>query len=177
VLGFRASETAELLGMTKEAVTSALKRARATVDGARASDRPPPSPRGPEEQALTDRFVAAFTEGDVDELIALMTDDIWVRMPPLPFEYRGKEAVRRFFSAIEAHRRNIARMEPIRANRLPGWGEYARDPATGGLHLTGILVIDLADDRICEVAHFETTVASYFGLPRTLDQGISGAIL
>lgn len=170
VLGYRAGETAELLGMTEDAVTSALKRARATMDAARSADPPPPPPGGPEEQALTDRFVAAFTEGDVAELVALMTDDVWVRMPPLPFEYRGTEAVHRFFSTIEAHRRSIARMEPIRANGRPGWGEYARDPATGGLHLTGMVMVDLAGDRICEITHFETTLASYFGLPRTLDQ-------
>ena len=34
VLGYRASETAELLGLTEDAVTSALKRARATMDAA-----------------------------------------------------------------------------------------------------------------------------------------------
>ena len=38
VLGYRASETAELLGLTEDAVTSALKRARATMEAARSSD-------------------------------------------------------------------------------------------------------------------------------------------
>ena len=89
VLGYRARETAELLGLTEDAVTSALKRARATMDAARSPDLPPPPSGGPEERALLDRFVAAFTELDVDALVALMTDDAWVRMPPLPFEYRG----------------------------------------------------------------------------------------
>ncbi len=43
VLGYRASETAELLGLTEDAVTSALKRARATMgdrpDGAGPGER------------------------------------------------------------------------------------------------------------------------------------------
>ena len=85
VLGYRASETAELLGLTEDAVTSAHKRARATMDAPHSPDPPPPPPGGPEERALLDRFVAAFTELDVDALVALMTDDAWVRMPPLPF--------------------------------------------------------------------------------------------
>jgi RNA polymerase sigma-70 factor (TIGR02960 family) len=169
VLGYRASETAELLGLTQDAVTSALKRARATMNAAR-SPHPPPSPPGaPEERALLDRFVAAFTEPDVDALIALMTDDAWVRMPPLPFEYRGNEAVHRFFSVIAAHLGRIDRMVPVRANGQPAWGEYVRDQTAGGLHLAGVIVVGLAGDRICEFTRFDTAVAPYFGLPRTLD--------
>jgi len=169
VLGYRASETAELLGLTEDAVTSALKRARATMGAVRSPDQPPPRPGSPEERALLDRFVAAFTDLDVDALIALMTDEAWVRMPPLPFEYRGTAAVRRFFAATAVHRGEIARMVPVRANGQPAWGEYVRDPATGVLHLTGLEVIALAGDRICEITRFESGIASYFGLPRTLD--------
>jgi RNA polymerase sigma-70 factor (TIGR02960 family) len=169
VLGYRASEAAELLGLTEDAVTSALKRARATIDASRSTDRPPPAAGSAEERALVDRFVTAFTEDDVDALIGLMTSDVWLRMPPLPFEYRGTEAVRRFFTAIDAHRRAIARMEPVRANGQPAFGEYVRDPVTGALHITGVAVVGLAGDRIREITHFEATLAPYFGLPRTLD--------
>ncbi len=168
VLGYRASETAELLGLTEDAVTNALKRARATMDATRSSGPPPLPPGSPQERALLDRFVAAFTELDVDALVALMTDDVWVRMPPLPFEYHGTEAVHRFFTAIAAHRRGIARMVPVRANGQPAWGEYFRDPVTGGLYVTGVEVVALAGDRICEITRFESGLAPYFGLPRTL---------
>lgn len=168
VLGYRASETAELLGLTEDAVTSALKRARATMDAARTTDAVPPRPGGPEEQALLDRFVAAFTAHDIDGLVALMTDDAWVRMPPLPFEYRGTAAVHRFFTAIYPHWREIDRLVPVRANGQPAWGEYRRDPATGVQHVTGLYVISLAGDRVCELTRFETALAPYFGLPRTL---------
>ncbi len=169
VLGYRASEAAELLGLTEDAVTGALKRARATIDAARSDGPPPPLPGGAEEQALLDRFVAAFTSDDVDALVALMTDDVWVRMPPLPFEYFGTEAAHRFFTATAAHRRGIAHLVPVRANGQPAWGEYRRDSVAGGLHLTGIEVVSLAGDRVCEITRFETSVAPYFGLPRTLD--------
>ncbi|MDT3439513.1 MULTISPECIES: sigma-70 family RNA polymerase sigma factor [unclassified Pseudofrankia] len=169
VLGYRASETADLLGLTEDAVTSALRRARATMDAARSPGPPPPVPRSPEERALLDRFVAAFTDLDVDALVALMTDDAWVRMPPLPFEYRGREAIRQFFTAVRSRLRRIDRLVPVRANGQPAWGEYLRDPVTGGLHLAGIIVIDVAGDLVREITRFETTVAPHFGLPRTLD--------
>ena len=170
VLGYRARETADLLGRTEDAVTSALKRARATLEATRAPGPPPPAPGGAEERALLDRFVAAFTEGDVDALVALMTDDVWVRMPPLPFEYHGTAAAHRFFTAVDPHRRQVARMVPVRANGQPGWGEYVRDPVTGRLHGVGVLVVGLAGDRIVEITHFEAALAPHLGLPRTLDR-------
>jgi RNA polymerase sigma-70 factor (ECF subfamily) len=97
-----------------------------------------------------------------------MTDDAWVRMPPLPFEYRGTAAVHRFFTATAAHRLQVARLVPVRANGQPAWGEYRRDQATGNLRLTGVEVIAIAGDRVSEITRFETTLAPHFGLPRTL---------
>ncbi|WP_251731788.1 RNA polymerase subunit sigma-70 [Frankia sp. R82] len=169
VLGYRASETAGLLGLTEDAVTSALRRARATMNAARSPGPPPPDPGSPVERALLNRFVAAFTELDVDALVALMTDDAWVRMPPLPFEYRGHEAIRRFFTVIHSRVQQIDRMVPVRANGQHAWGEYLRDPVTGGLHLAGIIVVALAGNLVCEITRFETATAPYLGLPRTLD--------
>jgi RNA polymerase sigma-70 factor (ECF subfamily) len=169
VLGYRASETAELLDLTEDAVTSALKRARATMDSTRSSDAPPPAADSAQERAAIERFVAAFTAHDIDALVALMTDDAWVRMPPLPFEYHGRKAIRRFFTAIYPHWRESDRLVPVRANGQPAWGAYTRDPVTGVLHLTGLYVICLANDQIKEMTRFETVLAPYFGLPRTLD--------
>jgi hypothetical protein len=60
-------------------------------------------------------------------------------------------------------------MVPIRANGQPAWGEYLRDPVSGRLRLAGVLVLGLAGDQICDLVRFETSVAPYFGLPRTLD--------
>ncbi|WP_109505891.1 RNA polymerase subunit sigma-70 [Nocardioides speluncae] len=168
VLGYRAKETAALLGLTEDAVTSALKRARATMAATHAPGPPPPATGSPEERALADAFVAAFTAHDIDALVALMTDDVWVRMPPLPFEYRGIADAHRFFTAIDAHWREVSHLVPVRANRHLAWGEYVADPVTGGLHLTGILVVALAGDRVRELTRFETTLAPSFGLPRTL---------
>ena len=169
VLGYRASETGDMLGLTEDAVTSALKRARSTMAAASTADPPPPAPGSADERVLLERFVAAFTEHDVDALVALMTDDAWIRMPPLPFEYRGPDAARRFFTAIYPHWSQIDHLVPIHANGQPAWGEYRRDSISGVLHVTGIYVIALAADRISEMTRFESTLAPCFGLPRTLD--------
>lgn len=169
VLGYRAAETADLLGTTEDAVTSALKRARAAVDAARRGGPPAPPPAGRRERAAADRFAAALTGGDIAELLALLTDDVRVRMPPLPFEYRGREAAGAFLVAVQEHRHSIARMEPTRANGRPAWGEYVPDPVSGALHLVGVLAIDLSGDLVHEIVHFEAGTGSLLGLPRTLE--------
>jgi RNA polymerase sigma-70 factor (ECF subfamily) len=104
-----------------------------------------PSDRGQRE--LLERFVHAFINEDTAALVALMTDDVWVRMPPLPFEYHGHEAAHRFFTAVDAHRHAIARMQPVAVNGQAAWGEYVRDPHTALLHLAGVLVVATADNR------------------------------
>jgi RNA polymerase sigma-70 factor (ECF subfamily) len=168
VLGYHASEAAELLGLTESAVTSALKRARATLQAAYTPERPERLPNTQEERELADRFVEAFTGQDVDAIVALMSEDVWLRMPPLPFEYHGREATRRFFVAVDPHRSQISRMVEIRTNGQPAWGEYIRDPRTGSHHCVGMSVARFSDGLISELVHFESGVAQACGLPRTL---------
>src|ERR1700704_3965651 len=103
VLGFHANEVAEMLDSTVESVTSALKRARAALQrrspltGER---EPPPAPDSAAEQALVAKFVRPCQSGNVDALVALLTDDVCVSMPPIPFEYQGRDVVSRFFATI-----------------------------------------------------------------------------
>ena len=163
VLGYPAAQAAQLLDITVDSLNGALKRARAAL--ADTTTRPAGDP----DPELLERFVAAFTADAVEELVALMTDDIWVRMPPLPFEYHGPNAAGGFFAAVAAHRRTIERMVPVGVNRQPAWGEYVRDPVAGNLHLVGLLVIRTRGDRVEEITHFDTSTASRLGLPRTLD--------
>ncbi len=171
VLGYRARETAELLETSEDAVASSLKRARAALRSASvpsAADGPPPA-GGPVERELLDRFVTHFVDLDVAALLALMTDDVWLRMPPQPLEYRGRAAVGAFLEAIAPAHAELVRMVAVRANRRPAWGGYSRDRTTGLLHLTGLFAVDLAGDRISELTRFETAVAGHLGLPRTLE--------
>jgi RNA polymerase sigma-70 factor (ECF subfamily) len=163
VLGYPAAQAAELLDITVDSLNGALKRARAALN------EETTAPAGDPDPELLERFVAAFTAEAVEDLVALMTDDIWVRMPPLPFEYHGPAAARAFFASVAAHRRTIERMVPVGANRQPAWGEYVRDRVAGNLHLVGLLVIRARGDRVEDITHFDTTTASRFGLPRTLD--------
>ena len=103
VLGYHADEVADMLGATVDSVNSALKRARTTLQRRlppRSEDAPPPAPDSPAERALVAKFVRAYESGDVDELVALLTADVSVSMPPIPLEYHGRDVVARFYTSI-----------------------------------------------------------------------------
>src|SRR6266498_1859276 len=103
VLGFHANEVAEMLDSTVESVNSALKRARAGLQRRRppaADGEPPPASDSPSEDAIVAKFVRAYESADLDALVALLTDDVFISMPPIPFEYDGREVVARFFASL-----------------------------------------------------------------------------
>jgi len=171
VLGFRASEAADILDSTQESVTSALKRARATLQYQRtlAVGRTPPPPGSAQEQSLVRRFTRAYEAGDVDELVALLTDDAWLIMPPVPLRYQGREMAARFWTATAFRPGRSGRLVPTRANGQPAFGLYIRDSHAPVAHANGILVLTLAASQISAVTGFlGTSALPIFGLPRTL---------
>ncbi|MCX4098448.1 sigma-70 family RNA polymerase sigma factor [Nocardia sp. alder85J] len=164
VLGYTARETAATLDTTEPSVHSALQRARATLDDL--VDAESPSPR---ERELADRFAEAFTGGDVDGIVALLTDDAWLRMPPLPVEYQGRAAARDFLRTVAFHGAPRYRLIPTRANGQPAYGVYACDPTGGPAHAHGLDVLTVTERGITAITHFtDTNILSRFGLPRTL---------
>jgi RNA polymerase sigma-70 factor (ECF subfamily) len=171
VLGFRAREVAGILGTTVDSVTSALKRARATLQRRLeppAGREPPPPAGSAAEQALIAELTRAFETGNVDELVALLTEDVWVTMPPVPLEYQGRELAARFFAAVAFRQGRTYRLVATRANGQPAFGAYLRDPRTGIAHANGLLVVTLTGGQICAMARFDNSVLPRFGLPRTL---------
>ncbi|MFB9629365.1 sigma-70 family RNA polymerase sigma factor [Nonomuraea helvata] len=168
VLGFRADEVADMLGVTVESVKSALKRARAGLQRRlTVADRePPPAAGSPAEDALVAKFVSAYESADIAALVALLTDDVFMSMPPLPLEYEGRDVVARFCADLFGSGRRFD-LVPTRANGQPAFGAYLRAP-TGIRHGTGLYVLALRGDRICAMTRFENSVLPSFGLPRSL---------
>jgi RNA polymerase sigma-70 factor (TIGR02960 family) len=169
VLGFHASEVAGLLDSTVESVNSALKRARATLQSRTETSidrQPPPAAGSASEGAIVAKFVAAWESADLDALVALLTDDVFMSMPPMPFEYEGRDVVARFCASIFSGGRRFDLM-PTRANGQPAFGAYVIDPNGIGRGV-GLYVLTLAGDRICAMTRFENSVLPSFGLPRSL---------
>jgi RNA polymerase sigma-70 factor (ECF subfamily) len=166
VLGFHADEVADMLDTTVESVTSALKRARAGLQrNLPPADREPP-PGSRAEDAIVARFVHAWESADLDALVDLLTDDVFLSMPPMPFEYEGRGVAARFCTGIFRAGRRFD-LVPTRANGQPAFGAYLR--GSGGIsHGTGLYVLTLTGDRICAMTRFENSVLPSFGLPRSL---------
>lgn len=132
VLGYPAGEVARMLDTTETAVKGALQRARAALPPPRAAAEPTLR-----ERELSERFAEAFTSGDVDGVVELLTDDAWLAMPPAPHEYHGRAAIAAFLRASTAWR-GARPMEllPTRANAQPAFGCYIDGRPAGMVVLT-----------------------------------------
>ena len=168
VLGFHASEVAEMLEVTVQSVNSALKRARASLQRRQqaAGHQPPPAAGSPAEDAIVAKFARAWESADLDALVALLTDDVFFAMPPVPFGYEGRDVVTRYCASLFAAGRR-SDLVPVRANGQPAFGAYLRGPA-GIRHATAFYVLTLAAGQICAMTRFEASVLPWFGLPRSL---------
>ena len=169
VLGFRASEVADMLEVTVESVNSALKRARASLQRRQhpaAGHQPPPAAGSPAEDAIVARFARAWESADLDALVALLTDDVFIAMPPVPFGYEGRDAVTRYCASLLAAGRGSG-LVPVRANGQPAFGAYLRGP-DGIRHATAFYVLTLAGAQVRGLTRFEASVLPWFGLPRSL---------
>jgi RNA polymerase sigma-70 factor (TIGR02960 family) len=178
VLGYHAAEVARMLDTTPEAVNSALKRARATVDNHLAdsgssgsstgSRRPPRHPDTAAEHRLGARLTDALERADLDALIGLLVTDVRLSMPPAMLEYRGIESAQRVFAAVIFRPGRTYRVVPARANGQPAFGLYLADPHAGVYRAYSLMVIATAGDHITAITFFTTDVMTRFGLPRTL---------
>ncbi|MFG1811015.1 sigma-70 family RNA polymerase sigma factor [Streptomyces sp. NPDC049040] len=171
VLGFRAAEAAGVLDTTESAVSNALRRARATLaDALPGADRErAPLPDSARERRVVEAFARAFEAGDVDAILALLTDDVWLTMPPLDLEYQGHTAVGRFLRTVVLGGGRTYVLRPIRANGQPAFGFYRRDPGSAIVHAHGVLLLTLAGDRVSVLTRFiDNGLLPEFGLSRSL---------
>jgi RNA polymerase sigma-70 factor (TIGR02960 family) len=171
VLGFRAAEVAEMLQSSEASVNSLLRRARAAFESrlpAAGRDRAPVA-GSRLERDLVGRFAEAVEDGDVDAMVALLTDDAWLSMPPLPHAYQGHGPIGAFLHGAEERRGTPLRLVATRANTQPAFGCYLPDPRAGSARAVALFVLTLDGDRISAITWFaDTSVFSRFGLPRML---------
>ena len=171
VLGFRLVEAADVLDTGETSVKGALQRARAALrDRLPDADRErAPRPESAVERRLVGRFANAVESGDVDEMVALLSEDARLTMPPLPLEYQGHNAIGAFLRHREEVRGRPLRVVPTRANTQPAFGCYLPDTQTGMAQAHAIFVLTLEGDGVSAITWFgDKSVFPHFGLSRTL---------
>jgi RNA polymerase sigma-70 factor (ECF subfamily) len=150
VLGWSAKEVAAALGDSVGAVTSALQRARKSVERVH---RYSPAAGG-HERALVRQFMAAWDAVDIDGLVALLTDDAVMTMPPERMRVAGAAAIGEFFASVPLEGRldEILLVETA-ANRQPALAAYAL--ADDGKHRPyGLMVLQMEGARISGIVGF-----------------------
>ena len=114
-----------MLESSEASVNSLLRRARSAFESrlpATGRDRAP-IPDSKLEREIVGRFAEAVESGDVDGMVALLTDDAWLTMPPLPHAYQGRDAIATFLRDGErsdaARRCGCGRPAPTPSRRSP----------------------------------------------------------
>jgi len=121
------------------------------------------------EREVVGQFANAIENGDVSAVVALLTDDAWLTMPPYPYQYQGGAAIGQFLYDRAAGREAPLRIVPTRANGQPAFGCYFPCAQTDIARPYGLLVLTLAGSKIAEITFFaDSAVFPHFGLPRTL---------
>ncbi len=160
-----------MLETSDASVNSLLSRARAAFESrlpATGRERAP-LPHSRHEREVVGRFAEAVENGDVDGMVALLTDDAWVTMPPLPHAYQGHATIGAFLRGSEERRGAPLRVVATRANAQPAFGCYLRLPETDVARAYSLFVLTLAGPRISAITWFaDTSAFPRFGLPRTL---------
>jgi RNA polymerase sigma-70 factor (ECF subfamily) len=162
VLEFSAAEVAAQLDTSVASVNSALQRARASLHDVVEDEITPPDDRKVRE--TVEAYVSAFEAGDVNALVALLTDDAILEMPPVPLWFAGRAGYGDFIRHVFTRRGVGWRMVPAAANGQPAVAAYTPD---GRLHT--LQVFTVRDNKIAHTVVFQDpTVFAAFNLPEVL---------
>jgi RNA polymerase sigma-70 factor (ECF subfamily) len=168
VLGFSASETAEILGVTGVSVNSALQRARARLERLEVGRQPVGEPSTAEQRAWVDRYMKAFVLADVEGLKRLLTDDVLMEMPPVLNWFVGRSNYGLFMEWVFDKAGTDWHLKPISANDQPGFAAYQR--VGSGYELHTIQIFTVTTDGISRNSVFrDPEVFASFGLATRLD--------
>ncbi len=113
--------------------------------------------------------MAAWERNDVDAVVAMLTEDARMTMPPLPSWYGGRDAVATFLRGWPLSHVKRWRLIPTRANGQLAFGAYLWDDETGVFLPHGVNVLTLRGAEIEEITAFLTPEPfPRFGLPDRL---------
>jgi RNA polymerase sigma-70 factor (ECF subfamily) len=173
VIGYSAAEVAAMLASSVASVNSALQRGRATLDRERSAAQVTRthSPTDPTtEHALVRRLVDAWHAADVASLVAVLTEDALLTMPPRPERYVGRDAIGAFLGTVPGGGRlDRFRLVPTRANRQPALAAYYRDGDEGAYQAHAVIVLAIEGGAIASLTRFaDPGLFARFGLPTTL---------
>jgi RNA polymerase sigma-70 factor, ECF subfamily len=169
VLGFSASETAEILGTTVVSVNSSLQRARTRVKEAGARPERVSEPSAAEQRAWVERYMKAFELADVEGLKRLLTEDVIMEMPPMLNWFAGRGNYGLFMEWVFGAAGKDWLLKEVTANGgQPGFAAYRR--VGDGYELHTLQIFTVRAEGISRNSVFQDAeVFAAFGLAARLD--------
>jgi RNA polymerase sigma-70 factor, ECF subfamily len=168
VLEWPAAEVAEWLNLSVPAVNSALQRARRALQERNVLPETPITPPPPQLQSLLDRYVTCWEQADIPGLVALLREDAWFTMPPLPIWLQGRAAIATELSARVCIPGRHWHLLPTRANGSPAFGLFRQENQANSYQFIGLVVLDVVEGQIASMVSFlELSSFSSFALPPT----------
>jgi len=149
-LEWPAAEVAEWLNLSVAAVNSGLQRARRALQE---RNQPAEMPTA-QIQSLLDRYVACWEQADIPGFVALLREDAWFTMPPLPLWFQGRAAIATELSTKILTPGRRWRLLPTHANGNPAYGLYRRQAGADDYQLFGLMVLEVVDDQIVGMVTF-----------------------
>ena len=177
VLEWPTVDVAEWLNLSVPAVNSALQRARRALHQRNVGSEAPLVEPRPHVQVLLDRYVALWEQADIPGLVALLREDAWFTMPPIPAWFRGRAAIATRLSTNIFTPGRQWRLLPTRANSSPAFGLYRREAEAGVYQLFGLMVLGVVGEQLASlVAFLELSSLSSFALPPTLPSTLAHVV-
>jgi len=168
VLGWRATEVAELLSTSVIAVNSALQRAREQLQRTVPVADEIREPADQADRAILDRYAAAIENADVTTLVDLLHEDATFEMPPMPTWFRGRKNILRFLGTRVLTSPGVFSLVPVAANGQPAVAVY-RCAEDGTRRAYGVQVLTVRGPRVASVVAFlDPGLFPAFGLPSEL---------
>ncbi len=170
VLRWKASEVAELLETSVPSVTSALQRARATLETANVTEVDK-TPLDEADRELLARYVEAFEAYDIDALTSLIHEDATQSMPPYDLWLTGRDDIFTWWFGPGIGCKGSRVLPTASANGSPAFGQYKPSETGTGWDPWALQVIEIVDGKIAELTFFLGTEKLFplFGLPPRLD--------
>jgi RNA polymerase sigma-70 factor, ECF subfamily len=158
VLGLSAKEAAESLDTTVPSVNGALRRARAAIE----ERLPQPSQQATLRELgdrrlreIVERFADAFERGEIETILAMLTEDATFAMPPYPDWCRGRDEIAQSWLMPGGPPPRL-RYAATRANGQLALGTYAIDPPRESYRPIALDVLTLRGELITNVTAFRS---------------------
>jgi RNA polymerase sigma-70 factor (ECF subfamily) len=168
VLGFPASEVAEMLDTTVPAVKSALQRARTRLEEVDPSRQHIDEPSEPRARELLTEYMAGFENADTTALERALRTDAAIELVGTRTWFAGRTTCLRYLAHVIG-RSGDWRMMAATVNAQPAAAAYVRD--SEGVHRAwGLGVLDMTSAGIGRIVVFgDPRLVAKCGLPELCD--------